>query len=313
MKIGIALTTSVTPAVTAEAQADYVRRVAATTEQAGYDSVWVSDRTVFPSDLTKRYPAIYGSGKADPDAQNVLEAIATLSYVAGATSRVKLGISVLVLPLRNPVLNAKMITTLDVMSGGRTIFGVGVGWMPEEFASMGADFKYRGAQTDEHIEMYQALCTQDVADYQGEHFQISGMTFFPRPVQKPYPPIWVGGNSNVALRRAARLGDAWHGIRLTPEEIAAKKARLEDLCDANGRESNSVKTTLRATMVWGKSQRNPDGSRAKLTGGPDEIRNDLLAYKEAGLDYLVMSVAAGDIDTTVNNVESFAAKAMPVI
>ena len=306
MKIGIALTTSVTPAVTAVAQADYVRRVAAASEEAGYDSVWVSDRTVFPSDLAQRYPDMYGPGKADPDAQNVLEAITTLSYVAGATSRVKLGISVLVLPFRNPVLNAKMVTTLDVMSGGRAIFGIGVGWMPEEFASMGAEFEHRGAQTDEHIEMYQALCTQDVADYQGEHFQISGMTFFPRPVKKPYPPIWVGGNSDVALRRAARLGDAWHGIRLTPEEVAAKKARLASLCDANGRDSNSVQTTLRATMVWGQYQRNPDGSRAMLTGSPDEIRNDLLAYQEAGLDYLVMSVAADDIDTTINNVESFA-------
>ena len=313
MKIGIALTTSVTPAVTAQAQADYVRRVAATSEEAGYDSVWVSDRAVFPTDMPDRYPDMYGPGKANPDAQNVLEAMTTLSYVAGATSNVRLGISVLVLPFRHPVLNAKMVTTLDVMSGGRAIFGIGVGWMPEEFASMGAPFEHRGAQTDEHIEMYQALCTQDVPDYQGKHFQISGMTFFPRPLQTPYPPIWVGGNSDIALRRAARLGDAWHGIRLTPEEVATKRARLADLCEANGRGRDSVQVTLRATMSWGKHDDNPDGSRTPLTGSPDEIKSDLLRYQKAGLDYLVISVAADSTDATVGAVESFAEEALPAI
>lgn len=313
MKVGIALTTSVTPAVTAEAQADYVRRVATASEEAGYDSVWVSDRTVFPSDLPDRYPDMYGPGKADPEAQNVLEAMTTLSYVAGATSRVKLGISVLVLPFRNPVLNSKMVTTLDVMSGGRAIFGVGVGWMPEEFASMGASFEHRGAQTDEHIEMYQALCTQEVADYQGQHFQISGMTFFPRPVQKPYPPVWIGGNSDVALRRAARLGDAWHGIRLTPDEITEKKSRLADLCEANGRNRDSVMTTLRATMVWGEAAMDTDGNRTVLSGSPDQIRDDLRRYQEAGLDHLVLSVAADSIAVTVDAVNRFADEALPLL
>ena len=312
MKVGIALTTSVTPAVTAQAQADYVKRVATASEEAGYDSVWVSDRTVFPSDLAERYPDMYGPGKASPEAQNVLESMTTLSYVAGATNRVRLGISVLVLPFRNPVLNAKMVTTLDVMSGGRAIFGVGVGWMPEEFASMGASFEHRGAQTDEHIEMYQALCTQDVANYQGKHFQISGMTFFPRPIQTPYPPIWVGGNSTLALRRAARLGDAWHGIRLTPEEVKTKKARLADLCEANGRRRGSVQATLRATLSWLEPAGNPDGSRTLLTGSPDDIRDDLLRYQEAGLDYLVLSVAAEDTDSTVRAVERLAEVALPV-
>ena len=134
---------------------------------------------MFPADIAARYPDQYGPGRSNPQAQNELEAVTVLSYVAGATSRARLGISVLVLPFRNPVLNAKMITTLDVLSGGMAIFGVGVGLMPEEFQSIGASYSDWGALTNEHIEMFKALCTQDIADYQGNHFQISGMTFSP--------------------------------------------------------------------------------------------------------------------------------------
>ena len=179
MKFGVAVTTSVTPAVTATAQAEYVRRMAGAIEDAGFDSVWVSDRTLFPADLPRRYPDRFGPGQASPDAQNVLESLATLSFVGGSTRRLRLGVSVLVLPFRNPLLNAKMITTLDVLSGGRVIYGVGVGWMPEEFASMGASYRKRGALTDEHIEIFKAACARDVPEFRGKHFSTSGMVFFP--------------------------------------------------------------------------------------------------------------------------------------
>ena len=165
MKYGIAATTSVMPATTPQSQADYVRRMARTAEDAGFDSVWISDRTVYPKDLAARYPDELGLGKADPSAQNVLEAVTTLSYIAGDTTRVKVGMSVLVLPFRHPVLNAKMLTTLDVLSGGRLIAGFGTGWMPEEFATMNADFDERGRVTDEHINAFIALCKGE--EYKG--------------------------------------------------------------------------------------------------------------------------------------------------
>ena len=185
MKIGIAVTTSVSPAVTPTAQAEYVSQLAITAEEAGFDSIWVSDRTVFPADLAGRYPDKFGPGQANPEAQNVLEALTTLSFLAGKTQSIRLGFSVLVLPFRNPVLNAKMITTLDTLSGGRVIFGVGVGWMPEEFEGVGALYADRGALTDEHIALFKALCSQDVADYQGQHYQISDMIFFPKTNSAP--------------------------------------------------------------------------------------------------------------------------------
>ncbi len=313
MKFGVAVTTSVTPAVTAEAQAEYVRRLAPVVEEAGYDSVWVSDRTVFPADLATRYPDMYGPGLSNPDAQNVLEALTTLSYVAGSISKVRLGMSVLVLPFRNPVLNAKMITTLDVLSGGRVIFGTGVGWMAEEFEAMGAPYEHRGPHTDEHIEMFIALCTQDVAEYSGDHFSTSGMTFFPRPVQKPHPPIWVGGNTNAALRRAAKYGDAWHCIRLTPEELAGKRLTLSEYCADEGKSPEAVQITLRSTVRFGQPQPSPDGGRVLLTGSVSDIVDDLKRYGEAGLEYLVLSVAADDTESTVEAVNRFAEEVVPKI
>ena len=306
MKFGVAVTTSVTPAVTAAAQAEYVQALTPAIEEAGYDSIWISDRTVFPDDLVTRYPEVYGPGKSDPEAQNVLEALTVLSYVAGATNRCRLGMSVLVLPFRNPVLNAKMVATLDVLSGGRVIFGVGVGWMQEEFEAMGASYKHRGALTDEHIEMFKALCADGTPEYHGRHFEYSGMTFFPKPLQRPHPPIWVGGNTRAALRRAARMGDGWHGIRLTPEELALKKQALRGLCQEHGRSPDSVQVTLRATMQLGLMQRSPAGYRVPLTGQVGHVLDDVRRYEEAGLEHLVLSVAAADTDSTVESIRRFA-------
>ncbi len=306
MRFGVAVTTSVNPAVTPVAQADYVRRMARTIDEAGFDSMWVSDRTVFPADLPARYPDMLGPGKADPEAQNVLEALSTLSFVGGLTKKARLGVSVLVLPFRNPILNAKMITTLDVLSGGRVILGIGVGWMPEEFASIGASYEHRCALTDEHIEVFKALCVEDVAEYQGKHLQTSGMVFFPKPVQRPHPPIWVGGNSRLAIRRTARLGDAWHGIRLSPEEVQQGRERLSSLCEIYGRDPKRVEVTLRATMVLDQAQRTENGDRALLTGNTSDIRDDIRRYEDASLDYLVLSVAASNTDSTIAAVRRFA-------
>ena len=311
MKFGVAVTTSVTPAVTATSQAEYVQKIARVTEESGFDSIWVSDRTVFPADLPDRYPDMYGPGRANPDAQNVLEALTTLSYVAGATKNARLGISVLVLPFRNPVLNAKMITTLDVLSGGRVIFGAGIGWMPEEFDSMGASFPERGPATDEHLEMFKALCSSDIPEYNGKFFQTSGMVFFPRPVQQPHPPIWIGGNTNRALRRAAKFGDAWHGIRLTPAELSDKRKMLDGFCEQNGHSPGSVAVTLRATVQLGDAQTDDNGERTLLTGSVAQVVDDLRRYEEAGLDYLVLSVASDSIDSTADAVRKFADEIMP--
>ena len=214
MKFGVGLKTARTRGLSPQAQVDDLKRLALAAEELGFDSVWVPDRTVFPPDIAARYPdGGYGPKGSIPDSQLVLEPHTVLSFLAGATSKIGLGFSVLVLPFRNPVVNAKRVTTLDVLSNGRVLFGVGVGWMPEEFEGVDASFPDRGALTDEHIELFKALCTEDSVEYRGEHFQITGQVLYPKPQQQPHPPIWVGGSTRAAVRRTGtyrrRLAAQW--------------------------------------------------------------------------------------------------------
>ncbi len=266
--------------------------------------MWISDRTVYPKDLAVRYPDEFGLGKADPSAQNVLEAVTTLSYIAGATTRVKVVMSVLVLPFRHPVLNAKMLTTLDVLSGGRLIAGFGTGWMPEEFATMNADYDERGRVTDEHICAFIALCQGE--EYVGSITSTAGMTFFPRPLQTPHPPIWIGGNSKTAIRRAVRHGDAWHGIGQSPSEVSNTRNAIGTLCETEGRPPSEVAITLRSTLVLDREVLDETGQRKTLTGSPQQIRDDLDQYQDAGLDYLVLSIDQPTEDETAQAAFSFA-------
>ncbi|MBM3944924.1 MAG: TIGR03619 family F420-dependent LLM class oxidoreductase [SAR202 cluster bacterium] len=306
MKFGIVVTTPMSPAVTPAAQVEYIVRIATSGEEAGFDSVWVADRTVYPHDIVKRYPHMFGPHHSKPDSQKLLEAITVLSYLAGVTKKMKLGTTVLCLPFRHPVLNAKMVTSLDVLSGGRVILGVGTGWMREEFEGMYARMDERGSVTDEHIEMFKALCTQDVPEYRGKHFQISGKVFFPRPVQKPHPPVWVGGKTDAALRRAAKYGDGWDGIWLTPDEVAERRGVLEKLCREQGRSFSDMRSALTANVHWGEAKKGDDGKRLALSGTTKDILDDVRRYEQAGLDHLIVSIAADSTDDTVARLRRFA-------
>lgn len=307
MKFGIAVTTSVNPATTSDGQARYVTAMTDEIERLRFDSLWVSDRTVYPHDLVDRYPEQYGPGLADPDAQNVLEAITTLSYAAGRTENVRLGISVLVLPFRNAVLNTKMLNTLDVLSGGRLILGVGTGWMPEEFAAMGASFEDRGRVTDEHLDLFRASEASLDPVVSGDQVKLEGMRLFPQAGQRPRVPIWVGGNSKRALRRTAKSGDTWHCIRLTPEEIAAQKPFLEEACVAVGREPADVGISIRTSVTMGGTEIEHGHSeqRELMSGEPAQIIEDIESYGAAGVDYMVLSVVGNSTQETIENLNLF--------
>lgn len=307
MQFGIAITTSVNPATTAEGQARYVTAMTDEIERLGFDSLWVSDRTVYPNDLVERYPDMYGPGLADPDAQNVLEAVTTLSYAAGRTENARLGVSVLVLPLRNAVLNTKMLNTLDQLSNGRLILGVGTGWMPEEFASMGAPFEERGAVTDEHLDLFRASEGSGDPGISGDHVQLEGMKLFPQAIQKQRVPIWVGGNSRRALRRTAEYGDSWHCIRLTPDEIEAQKTALSEACETVGRDPGDVAISIRTSVTMGGTETGHDHSeqRGLMTGEPAQIIDDIESYRAVGVDYMVLSVVGNSTEQTIENLNAF--------
>ena len=306
MKIGVSATFAVALGADAGQEGEYLQQLAQVLEDCGYESIWLADRTVYPVDLVERYPDRWGPGQADPQGQNVIEPMTSMSFLAGSTKTLKLGFSVLILPLRHPVLNAKMISTLDVLSGGRVIFGAGIGWMPEEFEGMSADFHTRGRVTDEHIEMFKTLCGDDGATYRGEHFQISGKTFFPKPIQKPHPPIWIAGNSRAAMRRAARLGDGWFPISLQVEEFVKGKETLRRICEEEGRDPDSITTALSLSLRMGTSVSTSDGNRQPLSGTMFQISDDVRRYEEAGVDHLVFSVAVPDRNIALDSIKRFA-------
>ncbi len=183
---------------------DIIRRTAVRAEQLGYDSVWVSDHVVVPDANVDRI----GAGIFDP--------LVTLAVAAGATSRVRLGTTVLIVPYRNPVVTAKMVSSLDALSGGRVVLGVGAGWLAEESAALGVPFAERGAMTDEYLAAMRELWTSPAPSFAGKYTRFSGLKFEPKPVQQPHPPIWVGGHGRASLRRAAEIGAAWHPINRSP-------------------------------------------------------------------------------------------------
>ena len=202
---------------------EIIRGTAVQAERLGYDSVWVSDHVVVP------HANVVNFGRT------VFDPLVTLAVVAGATSRVRLGTTVLIVPYRNAVVTAKMISSLDALSDGRVVFGIGAGWVAAESAMLGVPFAERGAMTDEYLAAMQELWTSPDPSFTGKYTQFAGLAFEPRPLQKPHPPIWVGGHSRAALRRTVQFGAAWHPINRPPAELRAGRSELARLSQAQGR------------------------------------------------------------------------------
>jgi probable F420-dependent oxidoreductase len=217
-----------------EVHADLVLRVAGEAERLGFHTVWVGDHVALPIEPTTPYP--YGGGGLLAGQVSLLDPFAMLAAVAGRTERVRLGFGVVVLPLRHPIVVAKLVATIDALSHGRVVLGVGAGWLPEEFALVGADFARRGPHTDDALRRLR----QVFAD--GE---IDGMTVLPTPVQRPGPPVWIGGAGAPAVRRVVELGDVWDAPDPAPEALAAGIARLHAVCEQAGRDPATVGVAVR--------------------------------------------------------------------
>lgn len=273
------------------ANRDGVTAFARAAEERGFDSLWVSDHVVIPRKLDARYPYSRDGGFPVPPETPFLEPIAALLFVAGVTQRAKLGTTVLVIPMRNPVVTAKQLATLDVLSSGRLILGVGAGWMAEEFEMLGVPFEKRGARTSEYIRLYKALWTEDNPSFQGKFWSIEDVGFSPKPLQKPHPPIWVGGHSAPALRRAGRLADAWHAIGLPAEQVAADYAEVRRHAQEAGRDPASVALSIRTRLPLKDVQQSA------------EI---LQSYKEIGVSHAVIEVFTLDLDRATEMMDTLA-------
>ena len=284
-------------------------RVATRTDELGFDSLWVGDHIIIPTQIASAYPySPTGTPPFKPD-ESALEPLTLLSYLAGCTSRIQLGISVLIVPHRNPLYTAKVVSTLDVLSAGRVICGVGSGWMREEFDALGLNFDRRGAETDEWIRIFKVCWIDDDPEYHGVIYSFGKVKFEPKPVQEPHPPIWVGGNSRRAMRRAVELGDARHPGWLRPEQLAAQRQELEAIAAKAGRDPATLDITLLRPMQI--LDRPAGGPRRALIGTPEQVAEDIHAYAQVGVSHLVLGFRTTDGQEMLQQVERFAAEVRP--
>ena len=290
---------------------DTLIRLAHTAEELAFDSLWVSDHVFIPYEYAPNYP-YSSSGRMGLEATDqIFDALTTLTFLAGQVQTPRLGISVLIVPYRNPIVTTKMLVTLDVLSRGRVILGAGVGWMPEEFAALGASYKDRGRVTDEYLQIYQELCTADKPSFEGQHYSIRNMGFYPKPIQKPYPPVWIGGYSPAALRRAIRLGDGWHPSNLPPAELAEKKILLERLCREAGRDPASLTISTRVNNVAFGDSGDTIGRPSPLSGTPQQIIDTIKRYEDAGVSHIVLGIRGRDAEAMCSTARRFADEVRP--
>jgi probable F420-dependent oxidoreductase len=212
----------------------HLRDVAEAADELGYHVVFAAEHLIYPQEIRTPYP--YGGRFPFAVTDPVLDVPTTLAWAAAVTKHVRLGASVMVLPYHEPVALAKALTTIDVLSGGRLMVGVASGWLREEFDLLGVPFHERGARTDEYLAALRALWTEERVTFRGRFVRLEEAAFFPKPIQKPHPPIWIGGASAAAFRRIAHLGDGWLAVPRSPADLADDVAAIRREAEAAGRD-----------------------------------------------------------------------------
>jgi probable F420-dependent oxidoreductase len=278
-------------------------------EDRGFTSVMIADHVVFPVAIGSKYP--YTVDGSFPGHGDALEQLNLMAFIAAKTERLRLVSSVMVLPLRNPVFTAKSLATIDVLSKGRVTVGVGVGWLAEEFAAMGAPpFNRRGAASNEYLEIFKKLWTQEVAEHDGEFYRFEALRCDPKPVQKPHPPIWIGGHSRAALKRTAKYGDGWHpvganaAVPLTPAELAPMLSELKQLTAAEGRDFDDLTISFKAP-VYDPGTPLPDGERRPFTGGDGKVIEDIHTYAGLGISELIFDFRSETMADSLRRMDEF--------
>lgn len=279
-----------------------VLRIAPKAEGLGYNSVWVNHHVLNAGYILERL----GN-------KPYYDALTTLTYAAALTRNVRLGTTVLVLPYLNPLVLAKALATLDVFSGGRLTVGVGVGALKHESDSLGSDYHKRGAYADESIAIMKELWTSEDPNFSGRFFSFSGAKFSPKPLQKPHPPILIGGTSDAALRRVARLGGGWHPNRLSPDELAAAIERLKAHLDSAGRSMAEISLAVRYELdVLATEQAETKApERGPMVGTADQLLRMIEAYEGLGVQEMIFQVSSSDSARINRIMDTFAERVMP--
>lgn len=260
------------------ASAEILRAVGREIEDRGFESIWVPEHVVLFDEYESAYP-YSPDGKFPGGADSgMLEPLQALTYLAAVTDRVRLGTGICLVPQRNPVYTAKAVTDLDSLSGGRVDFGIGVGWLREEFEAVAMPFEKRGARTDEHLQVMKALWCDEVSEFHGEFYDLDPCRMYPKPIQTPHPPIHVGGESDAAMRRVARHGQGWFSFNRLPDDLPEPLARLDAALAAEGRSRSDVVLSVSPYF-------NPV-TPAAVEG-----------YAALGVDRLIVLCLAFDVDT----------------
>jgi len=291
--------------------------VAKAAERAGFDFLSVNDHLVVPAKLDSCYPYDAGGAFGAAEHGHCFDQLATVAFLAGCTDRLRLLTSVMVVPHRPAVLTAKTLATIDVLAKGRLIVGAGAGWMREEFELLGVPFEDRGRLTDEYLAAFKELWTKEKPAYSGKHVKFADVLFYPKPTQKPHPPLWIGGESGPALRRAIKLGDVWYpGSNSqtrpldTPERVAAGIADVKRACAAAGRDPATLGVALlvQGFFEWG-DYRTADGSaRRFFTGTSADMAADAAALSSLGVGHVAIRLGGNTVEECVARIDRFGAE-----
>lgn len=280
-------------------------------EALGYRSVWAADRIVTPWRIDTPYPYSVDARFIVPPEAPFLEPLTCLAYLAGVTETVTLGMSVLVMPYRHPLHWAKIATTIDHLSRGRLVLGLGVGWMAEEFDALGVPFKERGAMADEQLELVDLLWREERPRFAGRFYRFEAVGFAPKPLQKPRIPLWVGGEGARAQRRAGRYGDAWfpYFVRITPRALAARFDSVRRAAAEAGRDPEQVRLACCLPIeLYGEPTAQEED---RLIGNAEQIATALTAYEKIGVEHIALQFMVPGWPRRLEQIERFAREVMP--
>jgi probable F420-dependent oxidoreductase len=279
MKLGFFL-----PQMGQAAETPAIVRVAERAEELGYDSLWVTERILYPVNPKTSY---FGGPLPDPY-RRVFDPLTTLTFVAAKTKRITVGTSVLDMPFYNPVLLARQLTAIDVLSSGRLRVGFGQGWSQDEYDATGADPKVRGARADEFLKVITTIWTSDPAEFHGKFFNLPKSIIHPKPVQKPRPPIYLAAFSPAALKRLAVLADGWNPVGASPEQITSTRSQLASMAKEAGRDPKAISVVARYNITVTPKPRTEQ--MPLFTGTLDQVKADARTVKAASPDELILDV-----------------------
>ncbi len=260
-----------------------VKEVAQRAEALRYDSLWVTERLVYPLNPQTPYPAT-PDGSLPEQYKRVLDPIETLTFAAAHTSRIALGTSILDIPYYNPVVLARRLTTLDVLSGGRLRVGFGLGWSKDEFDVVGASLKDRGLRADEFLTVLKMIWTTDPVEFHGNYYQIPRSVIGPKPIQKPHPPIYLAAFAQPALKRAATMANGWNPVGLSADQMRPMISQLKEMAKAAGRDPGQIEVIVRGNLLITPKPLGQD--RWILTGTLDQIKTDIEQVRNLGVNEL---------------------------